>query len=142
MKKVLLKEISYNKLKEILTKELNSINEISYGTVDKAREKSDDIFHSLIVSFENFYEELREAKNNVEFNGDNKPNQHLEEIEMYANAIYNILQRKKEQENNFYDEINKVDNKKFHSDENQPSEWEDNMDNLDLRMLQAKYPKQ
>jgi hypothetical protein len=55
MKTVKLSEESYNKLKNRL------INEISYGTVDHAYDRANDLFWEVRSTFEDFYSALDEA---------------------------------------------------------------------------------
>ena len=55
MKTVKLSEESYNKLKDRL------INEISYGTVDHAYDRANDLFWEVRSTFEDFYSALDDA---------------------------------------------------------------------------------
>ena len=136
MKTVKLSEESYNKLKNKL------INEISYGTVDHAYDRANDIFWEVRSTFENFYSALDDAMFNVKYDsrdGEQTRNPYLEKIKGYADIIYDMLNKKKEQQDKFFDAtIGKVDhNKFFKSDEGQ----ENNIDNMDLGHLQRNYPK-
>lgn len=123
MKTVKLKEESYNKL----------VNEISHGLVDRASTSSDRRFYDLDVAFTDFY-------NYVKYETDDT-NPYIRKIREYTDAIYDILLRKANQRRNFDVELNKFDYKKFYDDDEKPEEWEEDYDNLDLRMLQDKYPK-
>jgi len=136
MKTVKLSEESYNKLKNKL------INEISYGTVDHAYDRANDIFWEVRSTFENFYSALGDAMFNVKYDsrdGEQTRNPYLEKIKGYADIIYDMLNKKKEQQDKFFDAtIGKVDhNKFFKSDEGQ----ENNIDDMDLGHLQRNYPK-
>ena len=136
MKTVKLSEESYNKLKNKL------INEISYGTVDHAYDRANDIFWEVRSTFENFYSALDDAMFNVKYDsrdGEQTRNPYLEKIKGYADIIYDMLNKKKEQQDKFFDAtIGKVDhNKFFKSDEGQ----ENNIDDMDLGHLQRNYPK-
>ena len=122
MKTITLREESYNKL----------VNEISHGLVDKASEKSDNVFSEMEYAFSDFY-------NTVKYNVD-KSNPYVKEIAGYAEKIADILFRKRNQRDNFNNELNKFDYEKFYNDMSRPEEEED-YDNLDLRYLQDKYPR-
>lgn len=127
MKKVKLSEESFNKLKSKL------VNEVSHGMVDRASNASDRIFYDLDAAFDEFYQLVR-------YN-DNRDNPYIKKIAEYAEAIEDILLRKSNQRRNFDKELNKFDYNKFYNDEEKPEEWEEDYDDLDLRMLQDKYPK-
>ncbi len=136
MKTVKLSEESYNKLKNKL------INEISYGTVDHAYDRANDLFWEVRSTFENFYSALDDAMFNVKYDsrdGEQTINPYLEKIKGCADIIYDILNKKKEQQDKFFDAtIGKVDhNKFFKSGEGQ----ENNIDDMDLNYLQKKFPK-
>ena len=80
------------------------------------------------------------VKNEYGDNTDKNP--YLEKIRWYSDEIYDILSKKGEQMKNFYDNTNnKFDYNKFYADKEKPEEWNEDYDNLDLRMLQQKYPK-
>ena len=139
MKKVAMNESSYNMLKGKIRE---GINEISYGSVERAYDKNNDIFDDLQTSFEDFYNELETSMIKAEYDNASKKNPYLEKIKWYSDEIYDILSRKGKQRENLYNNINKkFDYNKFYADKEKPEEWEDNYDNLDLRMLQQKYPK-
>ena len=59
MKTIKLSEESYNKLKNKL------INEISYGTVDHAYNRANDLFWEVRSTFEDFYSALDDAMFNA-----------------------------------------------------------------------------
>ena len=130
MKKVKLREESYNKLKQIL------INEISYGTVDKAYDRSDELFYDVRIAFEDFYDALKEAINKDKWDNGSEVNPYLAKIKELSQPIYDILNRKMEQQGKFYDEtMNKVDQNKFNA------ENDNDIEDMDLRQLQDNYPK-
>ena len=123
MKTVKLKEESYNKL----------VNEISHGLVDRASTRSDNLFWDLEVKFDDFYDAIRYESDDT--------NPYIRKIREYADAIADIFTKKANQRRNFDSELNKFDYNKFYDDAEKPEEWEEDYDNLDLRMLQDKYPK-
>lgn len=125
MKKVKLKEESYNKL----------VNEISHGLVDKASNMSDRLFWDLGAKFDDFYDAVKEKYETYD------TNPYIRQIRGYADAIFDILMKKSNQRRNFDKELNKFDYNKFYDDMEKPEEWEEDYDDLDLRMLQDKYPK-
>lgn len=127
MKKVKLTESSFAKLKDKL------VNEVSHGMVDRASHTSDNIFYDIEAAFDEFYQLVRYS--------DNRDNPYIKKIAEYAEAIEDILSRKSNQRRNFDTELNKFDYNKFYDDEEKPEEWEEDYDDLDLRMLQNKYPK-
>lgn len=128
MKKVIkINEDTFNRLFN------STINEISHDTVDRAYNKSDDIFYNLTNAFNDFYDELK-------YNADTN-NPYIQKIKAYADAIGSILSVKVAQKNKFSDELNKFDHTKFYNDESRPEDEED-YGNLDLKYLQDKYPKQ
>lgn len=146
MKKVTMRESSYDMLKEkILEGKFDNINEISHGTVSRAYDRSDDLFYDARVAFEDFYTALDETLYKVKYesnHGEQTNNPYLDKIKNCADIIYDLFNQKKKQQDKFYDEtMNKFDYKKFYGDKKKPEEWEDNYDDLDLRMLQQKYPK-
>lgn len=123
MKTVKLKEESYNKL----------VNEISHGLVDRASTRSDNLFWDLEVKFDDFYDAIRYESDDT--------NPYIKQIRQYADAIADIFMKKSNQRRNFDSELNKFDYNKFYDDAEKPEEWEEDYDDLDLRMLQNKYPK-
>ena len=136
MKTVKLSEESYNKLKDRL------INEISYGTVDHAYDRANDLFWEVRSTFEDFYSALDEAMFKAKYDsreGEQTSNPYLEKIKGYADIIYDMLNKKKEQQDKFFDATTgKVDhNKFFKSDEGQ----ENDIDDMDLNYLQKNFPK-
>jgi hypothetical protein len=136
MKTVKLSEESYNKLKDRL------INEISYGTVEHAYDRINDIFWEVRSTFEDFYSALGDAMFKAKYDsreGEQTSNPYLEKIKGCADIIYDILNRKKEQQDKFFDATTgKVDhNKFFKSDESQ----ENDIDDMDLNYLQKNFPK-
>lgn len=123
MRKVILKEESYNHL----------INEITYGMVDRAYERSYQLFDDLSTRFDEFYSSLNEALYNSE---DGNP--YLNQIKELADNIRDILIKKDSQRDKFNRETSKVDFRRF----NRSSESDENdMDDLDLTYLQNNYPK-
>lgn len=122
MKKVKLNEESYKKL----------VSEISYNTVNNADNAHYSIFYELYDAFKDFYD-------TVKFN-DDPNNPYIIKIKQYADAIDAILDRKVKQGRVFGDELNKFDYEKFYADRERP-ESEEDYENLDLRYLQQKYPK-
>ena len=136
MKTVKLSEESYNKLKDRL------INEISYGTVDHAYDRSNGLFWEVRSTFEDFYSALDEAMFKAKYDsreGEQTSNPYLEKIKGFADIIYDMLNKKKEQQDKFFDATTgKVDHKKiFKSDEGQ----ENDIDDMDLNYLQKNFPK-
>lgn len=123
MKTVKLKEESYNKL----------VNEISHGLVDRASTRSDNLFWDLEVKFDDFYDAIRYESDDT--------NPYIRQIRQYADAIADIFMKKSNQRRNFDKELNKFDYNKFYDDAEKLEEWEEDYDNLDLKMLQNKYPK-
>ena len=104
MKTINLSESAYNKL----------INEISYGTAEKARDRADELFYGVCTSFEEFYSYLKDAIFKSKYEGGNgTPNPYLIKIQEIADTIYDILDKKRNQQEYFDDEIGKVDYKKF-----------------------------
>jgi hypothetical protein len=128
METVKLREESYNKL----------INEISYGMVDKAYDRSDDLFWDVRTSFEDFYAVLSDALfKSTEGNKDYNP--YLLKIKELSEPIYDILSKKKNQQDKFFDATtNSVDHNKFYDS---PEADENDIDDMDLRYLQQNYPK-
>ena len=120
MKKVKLSEESYKKL----------VNEISYGSVERAYDKSDDLFYEIGSAFKNFY-------NVLSMQDDSNP--YIVKIKQLSEEIYGILSRKEKQQDNFFNATTgKVDHRKFND-----SVDGDNYDinDMDLNYLQNNYPK-
>lgn len=136
MKTVKLSEESYNKLKDRL------INEISYGTVDHAYDRSNGIFWEVRSTFEDFYSALDEAMFKAKYDsreGEQTSNPYLEKIKGCADIIYDMLNKKKEQQDKFFDATtSKVDNNKFFKSE---ESQENDIDDMDLNYLQKNFPK-
>ena len=136
MKTVKLSEESYNKLKNKL------INEISYGTVEHAYDRANDLFWEIRSTFEDFYSALDEAIFKTKYDSreeEQTSNPYLEKIKGYADIIYDMLNKKKEQQNKFFDATTgKVNHDKFwKSEESQ----ENDIDDMDLNYLQKNFPK-
>ena len=72
---------------------------------------------------------------------DTIPGEYIRKIKEYAEAISDIFLKKANQRRNFDSELNKFDYNKFYDDAEKLEEWEEDYDDLDLRMLQNKYPK-
>ena len=136
MKTIKLSEESYNKLKNKL------INEISYGTVDHAYNRANDLFWEVRSTFEDFYSALDDAMFNAKYDsreGEQTSNPYLEKIKGCADIIYDMLNRKRDQQDKFFDATtgNVDHNKFFKSEEGQ----ENDIDDMDLNYLQKKFPK-
>ena len=136
MKTIKLSEESYNKLKNKL------INEISYGTVDHAYNRANDLFWEVRSTFEDFYSALDDAMFNAKYDsrdGEQTRNPYLEKIKGCADIIYDILNKKRDQQDKFFDATtSKIDHDKFwKSEESQ----ENDIDDMDLNYLQKKFPK-
>ncbi len=136
MKTIKLSEESYNKLKNKL------INEISYGTVDHAYDRANDIFWEVRSTFEDFYSALDDAMFNVKYDsrdGEQTRNPYLEKIKGCADIIYDMLNKKRDQQDKFFDATTgKIDHDKFwKSEESQ----ENDIDDMDLNYLQKNFPK-
>ena len=136
MKTVKLSEESYNKLKNKL------VNEISYGTVDRAYGRYDDLFSDVRSTFEEFYGALDDAIFKAKYDsreGEQTSNPYLEKIKGCADIIYDMLNKKRDQQYKFFDATTgKVDHDKFwKSDEGQ----ENDIDDMDLNYLQKKFSK-
>jgi len=131
-KKVKLTEEGYNRL----------INEISYGKVDRAYERADDLFNNLRYAFDDFYTELRESIFKAEHDsaeGEQKQNPYLNKIKEYADIINDILIKKEKQQNRFFDETTgSVNHEDFY---NGPDNGENGIDSMDLNYLQNNYPR-
>lgn len=132
MKKVKLSEESYKKL----------VNEISYGTVDRAYSRANDLFWDVRTSFDDFYNALQDAIYNTKYNseeGEETNNPYLEKIMKLSEPIYDILIRKGNQQDNFFDSTSgSIDHNKFYMSDDAE---ENNIDDMDLDYLQKKYPK-
>ena len=136
MKTIKLSEESYNKLKNKL------INEISYGTVDHAYNRANDRFWEVRSTFEDFYSALDDAMFNAKYDsrdGEQTRNPYLEKIKGSADIIYDIINKKRDQQDKFFDATTgKIDHDKFwKSEESQ----ENDIDDMDLNYLQKKFPK-
>ena len=138
MKTVKLSEESYNKLKNRL------VNEISYGTVDRAYDRANDLFWDVKSQFEDFYNTLEDAIYKARYENHNKvnygeSNPYLEKIKELAEPIYDILKKKKNQQDKFFDATTDgVNRRKFYDS---PDGEENDIDDMDLRYLQSNYPK-
>lgn len=135
MKKIKLSEGSYDKLKEKL------VNEISYGTVDRAYNRSDDLFYDVYTSFEDFYMALDDAMFNAKHEsreGEQTSNPYLEKVREYADIIRDILYKKKLQGERFSNATSSVDFDKFWRSKDSRK---NDIDDMDLTYLQRKYPK-
>lgn len=136
MKTIKLSEESYNKLKNKL------INEISYGTVDHAYNRANDLFWEVRSTFEDFYSALDDAMFNAKYDsrdGEQTRNPYLEKIKGCADIIYDILNKKRDQQNKFFDATTgKIDHDKFWKSEERQ---ENDIDDMDLNYLQKKFPK-
>lgn len=136
MKTITLNEKSYNKLKKRL------VNEISYGTVDRAYDRSDDIFWEARSAFEDFYSALDDAIYKVKYeseNGEQTSNPYLNKIKKCADVIDDIFRQKKLQQDKFFDATTKsVDHNKFYDSNDAEN---NDIDDMDLRYLQNNYPK-
>lgn len=135
MKKIKLSEGSYDKLKEKL------VNEISYGTVDRAYNRSDDLFYDVYTSFEDFYMALDDAMFNAKHEsreGEQTSNPYLEKVREYADIIRDILYKKKLQGERFSNATSAVDFDKFWRSKDSRK---NDIDDMDLTYLQRKYPK-
>lgn len=136
MKTIKLSEESYNKLKNKL------INEISYGTVDHAYDRANDLFWEVRSTFEDFYSALDDAMLNVKYDsrdGEQTRNPYLEKIKGCADIIYDMLNKKRDQQDKFFDATTgKIDHDKFwKSEESQ----ENDIDDMDLNYLQKNFTK-
>ena len=125
MKKVKLSEESYTKLKNKL------ISEISYGMVDRAYDKSDEIFYHVMNSFDDFYVNLGDALI------DSKENPYLVKIKQYADSILDILNKKRNQQENFYNTTKSVSQNDFYNSEDG---MENSIEDMDLGYVRDKYP--
>lgn len=121
-------EISEEKFNKIFK---NPINEISYGKVENAYNKSEDVFWRLNSIFNDFYDELT-------YNAD-AYNPYIKKIKSYADAIDVILSSKINQHKKFGDELDKFDHDKFYDDVAGKEDYID-YGEMELRDLQNKYP--
>lgn len=139
MKTVRLREESYNKLKNKL------INEISYGTVGKASERANNLFHDLRTSFEDFISDLDNSIFKARYDGETDTNPYLEKIKELSEPIYDILLKKDKQFDHFNDEERKVSVKKYLDDlqNMEPDEAEKmpDIDDMEIRDAQRMYPE-
>ena len=137
MKKIRLSEESLNKLEKRL------VNEISYGTVERASEKGETLFDSLYTSFEDFLSTLNDAILDSE-QGDNgykqEANSYLLKIKQMAEPIQDVLVRKSKQSDMFNQELNKVDTLSWHDDMEDKGWPQDDYSDDELRDLQRNYP--
>ena len=134
MKTITLNEKSYNKLKKRL------VSEISYGTVDHAYDRSDDIFWEARSAFEDFYIALDDAINKVKYESGNEEqtsNPYLNKIKKCADIIDDIFRQKKLQQDNFLDATQSFDREKFYNNEDN----EDYIEDTEMNYLRKKYPK-
>ncbi len=132
MKRINLREDSYHKL----------INEISYGTVDHAYDRANDIFWDVRSKFEDFYNSLNDAIYKVKYEseeGEQTNNPYLQKMLELSEPIYDILNKKYNQQNKFYDATtSKIDHDKFYDS---LEGNENDIDDMDLTYLQKNYPK-
>ena len=133
MKTITLNEKSYNKLKKRL------INEISYGTVDKANERSEILFGDVRDSFQNFYTALSNALIQDRWDGRREQNPYIVKMKELADQIYAVLNKKSNQQSKFFDATtNDIDHNKFYDSDDAEN---NDIDDMDLRYLQNNYPK-
>lgn len=136
MKTITLSEESYDKLKKRL------VNEISYGTVDHAYDRANDLFLEVRTSFEDFYSVLDDAILKTKYEsreGEQTSNPYLEKVKRYADVIYDILAKKRDQQDKFFDATTRgVDHNKFYDSDDAEN---NDIDDMDLRYLQKNYPK-
>ena len=125
MKRINITEDQYRKLSE-------TIDEISYRTVNRASNKSDNLFYKLGSTFSDFEDALNDV-----YVGDNNP--YLEKIKGLSDEIRDILDKKMQQSNRFHKEMNNFDRNKFYDSDD--AEEHDVYD-MDLNYLQNKYPKE
>ena len=132
MKKVKLKEDAYRKL----------VNELKYGTVDNAYDRLDDIFSGVTVAFEYLDSAIDEAIYNVKWEsakGEQTENPYLMKIREYADAIGDILEKKKLQKRRFFNATTgSVDTGRFFKS---PESRSKDLDDMDLTYMQNNYPK-
>lgn len=134
MKTIKLNEKSYNVLKNSI------INEISYGTVSNARDRAYDLFWDVRVAFDDFYTTLKDAMYKAKYEGGNgSENPYLEKIKELSEPIYDILIKKNNQEDTFFNaSTGSVSHEKFYDS---PDAEENNIEDMDLNYLQKSYPK-
>ena len=138
MKTVKLSEESYNKLKNRL------VNEISYGTVNRAYDRANDLFWGVKTAFEDFYNALEDAIYKARYENHNnanygQSNPYLEKIKELAEPIYDILAKKTDQQDKFFDATTDgVDHRKFYDS---PDGEENDIDDMDLNYLHKNFPK-
>ena len=127
MKKIRISEASYDKLKKKL------VNEISYGTVDRAFDKSEALFGRLKSAFDDFYMELEDSLYKDE------ENPYLQKINGLSEIINDILTNKVRQQDEFFNATTgKVDHHKFYDSEDAN---DNDIEDMDLKYLQSKYGK-
>ena len=128
MKKVKMNEAAYERLKSRL------VNEISYGTVERAANKSYDLFHDISDSFEDFVSCVDEAIFKNSQNGGGKENPYLFKIKELSKQIEEIIDAKVGQTDRFYRDFDKVSHAKYY-DDNEDGDINDE----ELMYLQDKY---
>ena len=117
------------------------LGEISYGTVDKAYDRA-KLFYNVKCAFEDFYNTVNDAIFDAKYNdifGNGSTNPYLEKIKELADPIYDILNRKSEQQDNFFNATTgSIDHNKFF---NSSDADENDIDDMDLTYLKRNYPK-
>jgi len=132
MKTITLNEKSYNKLKKRL------VSEISYGTVDRAYDRSEILFGDVMNCFQDFYTALSDALIQDRWDGRREQNPYIVKIKELADQIYAILNKKSNQQSKFFDATtNGIDHKKFYDSDDAEN---NDIDDMDLRYLQNNYP--
>lgn len=129
MKKVKMNESAYERLKKRL------INEISYGTVEKAANKSYDLYHELSDSFDEFVSCLDEALFKDGQDGGDRQNPYLVKIKELSKQIEEIIDTKVKQMDRFNGELDKINRTEYLYDTNGDIEDEE------LMYLQNKYER-
>lgn len=118
------------------------VSEISYGTVDRAYDRSNDIFWEARSAFEDFYNVLDDAIYKVKYesgNGEQTSNPYLNKIKKCADIINDIFRHKQLQQDKFFDATTRgVDHNKFFDSDDAEN---NDIDDMDLRYLQNNYPK-
>jgi hypothetical protein len=133
MKTITLNEKSYNKLKKRL------VSEISYGTVDRAYDRSETLFGDVRNCFQDFYTALSSALIQDRWDGRREQNPYIVKIKELADQIYAILNKKSNQQSKFFDATTDgVDHNKFYDSDDAEN---NDIDDMDLRYLQNNYPK-
>lgn len=137
------KKITEKHIRGIVAESLaKMLNEISYGTVEKAAYRNDDLFLKLGYKFDDFYEALYDYTD-TDLSGEYlwyaaDENKYIQEIRKYADAINDILKKKKEQNKYFYGELTKFNANDYY---NSPEGQEEDYDDKDIHYLQQKYPR-